>query len=250
VYYHYSPEVDVVGDISASLWELNRNLGTEKLDFDPDWYGPLRNAILADIQSYDLKPGDAFTIPGVLNIIRKVLDPEGLVISDVGSHKIWVARNFPTYVPNGVVISNGLASMGIALPGAVAAALVEPERQVIAIMGDGGFLMNSQELETAKRLGVSFTCLIFNDNEYGLIAWKQMASAGRRAGTILGNPDFKAYAESFGLPAYRPTTCTELEATLKHTLSQRELAVVEIPVDPAVNLALAKKLEAYWKGAN
>src|SRR5438445_7355945 len=112
------------------------------------------------------------TVPGALNLIRQILPDDGLLISDVGSHKIWIARNFPTYHPNGCIISNGLAAMGIALPGGIAAALAEPGRPIVAAMGDGGFLMNSQELETAKRLGVGYTILVFNDNDYGLISWK------------------------------------------------------------------------------
>jgi len=164
IYASYGPDLEIIGDISGTLWTLNQKLVSEKIEFERDWYEPIRKQILDDIKSYDLKEADAFTIPGALNIIFEIMDDSGLLISDVGSHKMWIARNYPTCVPNGCIISNGLASMGISLPGAVAASLIDPDRQVVAAMGDGGFLMNSQELETAKRLGVRCTFVIFNDN--------------------------------------------------------------------------------------
>ena len=245
-YAHYDPEVEVVGDVSGALWELNSKLSNEELEFDTEWYTPIRRRIIEHIGSYELKDGDAFTIPGALNIIREILDDDGLLISDVGSHKMWIARNFPTCCPNGCIISNGLASMGISLPGAIAAALIDPQRQIVAAMGDGGFLMNSQELETAKRLGVGFTAVIFNDNDYGLISWKQSMSRGRSVSTRIDNPDFKAYAESFGIKGYRPQNLTELKKQLRTAITSRELCVVEVPVDPSVNNALIEKLNKYW----
>jgi len=247
VYAMYEPQVEIVGDISGSLWELNQKLAGEKFGFEKDWYKPIRERILDDIRSYDLKEGDAFTIPGALNIIRSLMDDCGLLISDVGSHKIWIARNFPTYCPNGCLISNGLASMGIALPGAIAASLVEPKRQIVAAMGDGGFLMNSQELETAKRLGVKFTVVIFNDNDFGLISWKQRLSRGRSVYTNVSNPDFKAYAESFGIKAYQPGTVAELKEQLLEALGSGRLSLVEIPIENRVNDELVEKLNTYWR---
>lgn len=247
VYTHYDPEVEVVGDISGSLWALNQRLVDGDLHFDCDWYQPIRQRILDDIASYDLQEGQPFTIPGTLNIIREVLDDHGLLISDVGSHKMWIARNFPTYCPNGVIVSNGLASMGIALPGAIAASLIDPDRQVVAAMGDGGFMMNSQELETARRLGVHFTSVIFNDNDYGLISWKQQMSRGKSVCTRLTNPDFKMYAESFGIKGHRPTSLNELKETLAEAIQSHELHVVEVPVDASVNNALVDKLKKYWQ---
>ena len=247
VYTHYTPEVEVVGDISGCLWELNAKLKGEDLHFDAGWHAPFREKILADIKSYDLREGESFTIPGTLNIVREILDDDGVLISDVGSHKMWIARNFPTCSPNGCIISNGLASMGISLPGAIAAALLDPRRQVVAAMGDGGFLMNSQELETARRLGVGFTVLVFNDDDYGLISWKQRMSRGRSVFTKISNPDFKAYAESFGIAAYQPTTLSELKDDLRKAITGGELALVEVRVDPAVNNELVDKLTSYWE---
>ncbi|MEE8424136.1 MAG: acetolactate synthase large subunit [Thermodesulfobacteriota bacterium] len=250
VYTHYEPEVEVVSDISGAIWELNQRLLKEKLAFDTEWYKPIRRRILDDVKSYELKESMSFTIPGVLNIIREILGDDGVLISDVGSHKIWIARNFQTYCPNGCIMSNGLASMGISLPGAIAASLINPERQVVAAMGDGSFLMNSQELETAKRLGVGFTVIIFNDNDYGLISWKQKISRGRSVGTKIGNPNFKAYAESFGIKGYRPQNLTELKEQLRTAITSKELSLVEIPIDISVNEAFVTKLNKYWKGKN
>ena len=250
VYAHYMPQVETVGDISGALWELNQKLAEEHFAFDPDWYAPIRRRILADIASYELLDGKPFTIPGTLNLVRETLADEGLFISDVGSHKMWIARNFPTYYPNGCIMSNGLASMGIALPGALAASLVDPNRQIVAAMGDGGFLMNSQELETAKRLGARFTTVIFNDNDYGLISWKQRLSRGRSVHTTLGNPDFKAYAESFGIRGYRPRGVAELRQQLRHAIGSHELCVIEVPVDASVNTALVDKLAQHWGNAS
>ena len=241
---YYQPAVELVADIGATLRELNTLLKAAACPIDSLWYVPVRDRIRADIKSYDLVEGKPFTVPGVLNLLRTIMADDDLLISDVGSHKIWIARNFPTRCPNGCLISNGLASMGFALPGAVAAALHDPERRIVAAMGDGGFMMNSQELETAKRLGVAFTVLIFNDNDYGLISWKQEMSRGHSTGTRLTNPDFKAYAESFGIPGYRPQTLAELKRQLREAVTSRKLCVMEIPVDQVVNVELIEKLRA------
>jgi len=244
VYTHYQPEVEIVADIPATLRELNERLAATSCTFDPSWYVPIRDRIRADINSYDLVEGKPFTVPGVLNLLRAIMGDDDLLISDVGSHKMWIARNFPTRCPNGCLMSNGLASMGFALPGGIAAALHNPKQRIVAAMGDGGFLMNSQELETAKRLGVAFTVIVFNDNDYGLISWKQQMTHGRSTGTRLTNPDFKAYAESFGIKGYRPQTLAELKRQLREAVTSGELCVIEIPIDPSVNVELMRKLHA------
>lgn len=247
VYTHYNPDIEVVGDIADTLEALRASPELASNNFDTRWYLPIRERLLGDIAEYELLEENLFTVPGTLNLIRQLLPAEGLLLSDVGSHKLWIARNFPTYCPNGCIISNGLASMGIALPGAVAAALADRQRPIVAAMGDGGFLMNSQELETAKRLALGFTCIIFNDNDYGLISWKQEQSRGRSFGTRISNPDFKAYAESFGITTHRPGTLPELALCLQESIGSGELRVIEIPVDPSVNLDLVEKLKRYWR---
>ena len=241
---HYQPAVEIVADIPATLRELNELLTATHCSLDAAWYVSIRDRIRADIKSYDLKPGQPLNVPGVLNLLREIMGDEDLLISDVGSHKMWIARNFPTRYPNGCLISNGLASMGMSLPGSIAAALHNPKRRVVAAMGDGGFMMNSQELETAKRLGVAFTVIIFNDNDYGLISWKQQMSHGRSTGTRLTNPDFKKYAESFGIKAFQPRNLEELRQQLPAAVGCGELCVVEIKTDQSVNTELIAKLKA------
>lgn len=243
VYTHYQPAVEIVADIHATLRELNKMMAKDQCKFDT-WYKPVRQRIKEDIASYALKEGDALTVPGVLNILQSLMKGDDLLISDVGSHKLWIARNFSACCPNGCIISNGLSSMGLALPGAIAAALHSPQRRIVAAMGDGGFLMNSQELETAKRLKVGFTTIIFNDNDYGLISWKQTMSRGQSTGTKLTNPDFKVYVESFGIKGYRPSSVSQLRKQLTRSLSLKELSVFEIPIDISVNQKLIKKLQA------
>ncbi len=243
VYTHYQPVVEVICDISSALWHLDKALNNEVCSFDTSWYEPVRKKILEDIRSYDLNENDMLTIPGAINIIHSILDhDDDILISDVGAHKIWIARNYLTCCPNSCIISNGLASMGIALPGAVAASLIYPQGRVVAAMGDGGFLMNSQELETAKRLNLNFTVIIFNDNDYGLVSWKQEMNRGRSTSTHINNPDFKKYAESFGIKGYHPQTVKELNQQLKEAINAQELCVVEITVNTQVNFELVNKL--------
>jgi acetolactate synthase-1/2/3 large subunit len=247
VYTHYQPAVEVVGDLAASVRALHAGLDEREPEYDRNWYAPVRQRILDDIAAYSLEDSaTTFTIPAVVNVIRDILDEDGLLISDVGSHKMWIARNFPTFTPNGCIISNGLASMSGALPGGIAASMIDPDRQVVSVMGDGGFMMNSQELETAKRIGAGFTAVILNDNDYGLIRWKQEMSRDDSFGTRISNPNFKAYAESFGIKAYRPANVGELKSQLSEAITSSELSVVTVDVDPAVNTELFEKCNRYW----
>jgi acetolactate synthase-1/2/3 large subunit len=168
------------------------------------------------------------------------LAPEDLVISDVGAHKLWVAKRFPARRPNTVIISNGFAAMGIALPGAIAAKLAEPPRRVVAVTGDGGFLMNVQELETAVRLGLAFVVLIFRDDGYGVIRWKQQRQFGRTAGVDFGNPDFVALARAFGCDGERITAAKDLRPALERASRARVPVVIDCPVDYRENDRLAE----------
>ena len=163
--------------------------------------------------------------------LRAVLADEDIVISDVGVHKLWLATRFPAARPNTVVIPNGLASMGLAVPGAVAAKLVHPDRKVVAVTGDGGFLMNSQELETAKRVGTAFVVVVLVDNRYGIIELNQKRRFGRPFGVAFENPDFVAYAASFGLPGFAVSRTEELQPTLRRALALDTPSLVVVPVD-------------------
>jgi acetolactate synthase-1/2/3 large subunit len=248
VYNHYTPEVEVVGDIAAALSEIHDRLKGAGYSSEANWHKPFRDRIVQDIESYRLAENDlVFTVPGALHIIREELSDDGLIISDVGSHKLWIGRNFPTYCPNGCIIGNGLASMGISLPGGIAAALQSPGRPIVAAMGDGGALMNIQELETAKRLGVPLVIVIFNDNDYGLISWKQTMHRDRSVSTKIGNPDFAALAQSFGIRGEQPKSVGSFRMILRDALKNSEPCVIELPVNPAVNMELVNKLKSYWK---
>ncbi|MBD3169361.1 MAG: acetolactate synthase large subunit [candidate division Zixibacteria bacterium] len=243
VYEYYQPEVEIVSDVSGALWDLNLAVKKENIKFDHSWMLPIRKKILEDFESYRLEDGGEFTVPGVLHIVREIMNPGDILISDVGSHKVWIGRNYPVYEPNSVIISNGLASMGIAVPGGIAAKLAYPEKQVVTMMGDGGFLMNSQEIETAKRIGVGYTIIVFNDNDYGLISWKQHGHTGKSFGTMLTNPDLKRYAESFGIKGYAPGNLNQLKNSLREAITSQELSLIEIPIQPSVNIELSRKLE-------
>ncbi len=244
VFTHYIPEIELVGDLATGINQIKEHLNCDPWD---DWYRDIRVRILRSINSYKLSDeSKKFNVPGVLLEIRDLLPDDGLVLSDVGSHKMWIARNFQTYCPNGCIISNGLASMGIALPGGIAAGLIQPERSIVSLMGDGGALMNIQELETAKRLGVACTFIILNDNNYGLIEWKQEMHRGKSFGTEINNPDYVQLAESFGLKGYKPESIRDLKQILTHTLNSNELSLIEIPIDTAVNDQLVEELNAYF----
>jgi acetolactate synthase-1/2/3 large subunit len=173
-----------------------------------------------------------------------VLNPDDLVLCDVGAHKLWMARMFPCEVPNSCIISNGFAAMGIAVPGAIAAKLWSPERRVIAVTGDGGFLMNSQELETAVRLGLPLVILVWRDDGYGVIRWKQQVRFGRTSSVDFGNPDLVHYASSFGAVGYRVTEPSELRPILADALNSKVPAVIDCPVDYSENLRLTERLKS------
>src|SRR6185436_12335494 len=158
----------------------------------------------------------------VVRALRDALGPEDIVISDVGAHKVWLARHFLTERPNTVVISNGLASMGIALPGAIAAKLVHPDRKVVAFTGDGGFLMNVQELETAKRLGVAIVVVVLVDGRLGVIEVNERRLFGRTFGTSFGNPDFIQLARAFGIAGFAANGVADLVPVLRRALDLNE----------------------------
>jgi len=237
----YIPNVEVVGDISDSLYEILKFADREG---KPNPYAiNLRTNIRADYEEY--ANDDEFPIKPqkLIYDLRQVMGPEDIVISDVGAHKMWIARHYHCHSPNTCIISNGFAAMGIAIPGAVAAKLVHPNRKVVAVTGDGGFMMNCQELETALRVGTPFVTLIFNDGGYGLVEWKQenYFGKGRASFVHFGNPDFVKFAESMGLKGYRVEAATDLVPMLKEALAQDVPAVIDCPVDYRENTRFSQK---------
>jgi acetolactate synthase-1/2/3 large subunit len=239
----FQPEVELVGDIGGTLERLVEALPGVHRRPDEGALG-LRQAILADLDASAADSGWPVKPQKAIADLRRALAPEDLVICDVGAHKVWMARLFPTYEPNTVIISNGFAAMGISVPGAIAASLVHPDRRVVALTGDGAFLMNSQELETAKRVGARITVVVWRDDGYGLIGWKQQREFGRTFAVDFGNPDLVAYAQSFGIPGFRPASAEDLYPTLNRALAVPGPSVVDVPIDYAENARLTERLGA------
>jgi len=232
---HY-PAIEIIGNIGTSL-----SMITERVDFekDPAYFLKLKGyadgALNLPEEGFPLKP---FRI---IRDIRKALGRDDILISDVGAHKIWIARFYPAYAENTVIISNGFASMGFAIPAAIAAKLLHPEKKIIAAVGDGGFLMSASELNTALRLGLNFVCLIFNDGGYGLIEWKERQRYKKDFHVKFSNPDFVKLAESFGAKGYRVSAADDLLPILRDALAQDLPAVIDCPVDYRENLSLTEK---------
>jgi acetolactate synthase-1/2/3 large subunit len=170
--------------------------------------------------------------------LRQALADDDILVSDVGAHKVWLALHYPTARPNTVVISNGFATMGIAVPGGLAAKLAMPERKVVAVRGDGGFLMNSQELETARRLGLAYVNVVWTDSRYGVIELNQKRRFGRTFGVEFTNPDLLQYAGSFGLPAWRVERADDFAPLLSRALDLDVPSLIEVPIDHTENMNL------------
>jgi acetolactate synthase-1/2/3 large subunit len=180
--------------------------------------------------------------PRALYEIRKALGREDILVSDVGLHKLWIGRMFPAHEPNTVLIANGLAGMGFAVPAAIAAKLVHPDRKVVAVNGDGGFLMNCQELETARRLKTPFVTVIWENAQFGSIVWKQDKKFGRHFGVDFTNPDFVKLAESFGLPAWRCESVDDFAKHLNHALGLDVPSLIVLPIDYSIDVAISEEL--------
>jgi acetolactate synthase-1/2/3 large subunit len=235
----YQPAVEVVADVREALELLN---GLVKGQKDPAPYRTLRRFILEQLEEGAADDTSPLKPQRILRDLRARMGREDILISDVGTHKLWIARTFPAYEPNTVLISNGYAAMGFALPAAIAAKLVHPERKVVAVSGDGGFLMNCQELETARRLGLAIVNVIFRDGAYNLIQWKQQTHLGREAGVTFGNPDFVALARAFDVKGYRAESVRELGSALEDALAQSGPSIVDVPVDYRENAKLTARL--------
>lgn len=239
---HYSVAVGIQADLGASLDALGAAVTRQ---WEPASTGQRIRRLLKD----ELASGasdDRFPLAPerVVADTRAVLGREDIVLADTGAVKMWMARLYPTYEANTCLVSNGLSTMAFALPGAIAAKLVYPERRVLAAVGDGAFLMNSQELETAVREHVGITVLIWQDNAYGLIKWKMDLELGRHAAIDFSNPNFVTYAESFGARGYEITSAAELRPTLEEALAFDGVSVIACPVDYDENLRLTSALGA------
>ncbi|MFM6408542.1 MAG: acetolactate synthase large subunit [Microcystis sp.] len=235
----YAPVVEVVGDITDSLIDILKRADRQNKP-TPVTAG-LTTEIRADYETYANDTGFPIKPQKLIYDLRQVMGPEDIAISDVGAHKMWMARHYHSDCPNTCIISNGFAAMGIAIPGAIAAKLVHPDKRIVAVTGDGGFMMNCQELETALRVGTPFVTLIFNDGGYGLIEWKQFNHFGTSSFIKFGNPDFVKFAESMGLKGYRVESAQDLIPILEDAFRQDVPAVIDVPVDYGENLRLSQK---------
>ena len=235
----YQPAVEVVADVREALELLNDLVKGQK---DPAPFLTLRRFILEQLEEGEADDTFPLKPQRILRDLRAQMGREDILISDVGTHKLWIARTYPAYEPNTVLISNGFAAMGFALPAAISAKLVHPERKVVAVSGDGGFLMNSQELETARRLGLAVVNVIFRDGGYNLIQWKQQTHLGRELGVRFGNPDFVELARAFGAKGYRVESARQLAPILAEALAQPGPSIVDVPVDYRENAKLTARL--------
>jgi acetolactate synthase-1/2/3 large subunit len=240
---YYQPVVDVIGNIPESLQQITLNTVREDI---PEKALEIREKIIteynqaAEDQAFPMKPAK------ILSDVRKAMDADGIVISDVGAHKMWIARHYNCYKPNTCIISNGFASMGISIPGAVVTKLIYPDKKVLAITGDGGFMMNCQELETAVRIGTPFVTLIFNDSSYGLIKWKEEDQYGETCYVDFNNPDFVKFAESFGCKGYRIQKAEELIPVLNEAFDQKMPSIIDCRVDYGENVKLTEHLQKIY----
>ena len=240
----YHPETEVVGDLAHTLWMLNERVEANGgLKFD------LKNQAIArhDMQKeFSMHKDDdtqgSIRPQKVLWDCRQVMGPEDILLSDVGAHKMWIARHYQCHEPNTCLIPNGFCSMGFALPGAIAAAMVYPERRILSISGDAGYLMNVQEMETARRLNTNIVTMIWEDHMYGLIAWKQENEFGKHTDLSFNNPDWLKLAESFDWHGHKVENSKDLVNTLEKAFSEEGPSLVVIPIDYRENMILTERL--------
>jgi len=241
---NYHPEIELVGDLAHALWMLNERIDAENLpDFNFTLQRKCRNKMTEDFAEYkDDETRGLIRPQKALWDARQVMGPKDILLSDVGAHKMWIARHYQCHEPNTCLIPNGFCSMGFALPGAIAANIVHPERRILAIAGDAGFLMNVQEMETAKRIGSNIVVMVWEDKQYGLIAWKQETHFGHHTDLSFGNPEWTTLATAFGWNGHYVKNAADLKSTLDAAFDEKGPSLVVIPIDYRENPLLTKKL--------
>lgn len=242
---HYDVAVDLVGDLAHAIWMMCERW--DKLATKPTWdfrpQAAVRREMLAELAIYaDDESQGRIKPQKALWDAREVLGPEDLLLSDVGAHKMWIARHYQCDEPNTCLIPNGFCSMGFALPGAISAKLVHPNRRVLAICGDGGFLMNVQEMETARRMNTNIVVMVWEDGGYGLIGWKQDNQFGRHTDLAFGNPDWLKLAQAFGWNGMRVDKSAALAPALEAAFASNQPTLVVIPIDYDENPKLTARL--------
>lgn len=230
----YFPQVEVVGDLAASIARLQDKLGTD-LRFDLSYFETVRQEVESHIGEGVDDPRFPVTPQRFVADTRRVMGDKDIIALDNGIYKIWYARNYKAYEPNTVLLDNALATMGAGLPSAMAAAFLNPDRRVMAICGDGGFMMNSQEVETAVRLNLNLVILVLNDGSYGMIRWKQAAAGFADWGLEFNNPDFVKYAESYGASGHRIEATDDLVPVFENAFEAGGVHLIDLPVDYSEN---------------
>jgi len=240
---HYNPDYELIGDIKQSLLQLTEALASKRFEYDLTRFRELREAMTRELSlTADEETTGLVKPQKILWETRKLLARDAIVLSDVGAHKMWIARHFHCHEPNTCLIPNGFCSMGSALPGAIAAALVYPKREILAICGDGGFMMNVQEMETATRLGVNITVMVWEDHEYGLIAWKQETEFGENTDLKFNNPDWSLLATAFGWHCHLVTDSRDLPGMVRSAIDEPGPSLVIVAVDYRENMKLIHHL--------
>jgi acetolactate synthase-1/2/3 large subunit len=241
---YYHPETEVIGDLAHTLWMMNERFDkVENFDFDFRQQFATRETMHKELATHsDDDTEDLIRPQKVLWDVRQVMGTNDILLSDVGAHKMWIARHYQCHEPNTCLIPNGFCSMGFALPGAIAASIVYPDRNILSICGDAGFMMNVQEMETAKRLNSNIVVMIWEDHEYGLIAWKQENEFGHHTDLTFGNPDWLQLASAFGWHGHKVNNSRDLVSELNAAFKEHGPSLIVIPIDYRENMMLTKRL--------
>lgn len=233
----YFPQLEVVGDIANTVWQLK-----ERIDIQESWDFSAFTKAKEDFEkniSEEIYPESfPYKPQRLVAEVRNTLDEDAILSLDNGMYKLWFARNYKAYKQNTLLLDNALATMGAGLPSAMAAKLINPDKQVVAVCGDGGFMMNSQEIETAVRLGLDLVVIILNDSGYGMIKWKQQSAGFKDFGLDFGNPDFVLYAQSYGAHGHRVDEKNSLSDILANALKSKGVHIIDVPVDYSENKKL------------
>ncbi|TXD48901.1 acetolactate synthase large subunit [Polaribacter sp. IC073] len=231
----YFPQLNVIGDIATSIHKLTEKLKPNAKKWNINFFLKVKENVLSHLSKYEEDNRFPILPQRLVKITRNILPEDGIVTLDNGIYKIWFARNFPAYAQNTLLLDNALATMGAGFPSAIMAKELYPNKKVISVNGDGGFMMNSQELETAVRMHLDLVVIILNDNAYGMIEWKQEGEGFPKFGLEYNNPDFVKYAESFGAVGHRPESVQEFEKTLTKTLNSKGVHIIDLAVDYSLN---------------
>lgn len=236
----YFPQLNVVGDISSSIGSITEKLG--KLNQDFSFFARVRDEVNSHVTKYFKDSRFPILPQALVSLLREHLAADDIVTLDNGVYKIWFARNYECYAPNTLLLDNALATMGAGLPSAMAAKQLHPTRKVVSVSGDGGFLMNSQELETAVRMGLDLVVIVLTDNAYGMIKWKQEGVGFDNFGLDFNNPDFVQYADSFGATGHRAESCNHFVEILETALNGDGVHVIDLPIDYSLNHSILNVL--------